>query len=65
MKFKVLIEFEVDAFVKQGTIDPNQVESIILDNVDILQLCENDDVFIKPNEDSFQVSIDEVTNATT
>jgi hypothetical protein len=65
MKFKVLIEFEVDALVKQGTIDPKQVESILSDNIDILQLCESDDVFIKPNEDSFQVSIDEVTNATT
>ena len=62
MKVKVLIEFEADAFVKGGKANPKDVESIISDNVDIIELCESNDVFINPNQDSFQVSIDELKN---
>ena len=62
MKVKVLIEFEADALVKTGQVNPKDVETIISDNVDIIELCESDDIFINPNQDSFQVSIDELKN---
>jgi hypothetical protein len=62
MKVKVLIEFEADALIKGGTVNPKDVETIISDNVDIIELCESDDIFINPNQDSFQVSIDELKN---
>lgn len=64
MKVRVLIEFEALTLLKQGKVDPETVKSIITENVDLLELCESDDVFISPDENSFQVSIDEVTNAT-
>ena len=62
MKVKVLIEFEADAFIKRGKANPKDVENIISDNVDIIELCESNDIFINPNQDSFQVSIDELKN---
>lgn len=64
MNVKVLIEFEAIAVLKRGKVDPEMVKAIITENVDLLELCESDDVFINPDEDSFQISIDEVTNAT-
>jgi cystathionine beta-lyase family protein involved in aluminum resistance len=64
MNVRVLIEFNAIALVKTGKVDPETVKSIITENVDLLELCESDDVFISPDENTFQVSIDEVTNAT-
>lgn len=64
MSVRVLLEFNAIALVKTGKVDPEMVKAIITENVDLLELCESDDVFINPDEDSFQVSIDEVTNAT-
>ena len=54
MKIKVLIEFEADALVKGGKANPKDVENVISDNVDIIELCESNDIFINPNQDTFQ-----------
>ena len=62
MKVKVLIEFEAECLVKQGEIEPKTIENIISNNIDIVEICDDCDTFIKPNQDSFQISIDTLTN---